>query len=236
MDEAATRRNLTLRFLLDNSFIAGPLSNHFLTTDVVDPNIDHAVILREVNIESQAFLVKTKMLVTMDLMNRWNREGFVGTYDSDMIAFAGPRRTYIVGEDFTTDFHAWLVDGQGRRHDYSVNVLKTISSHPSDEIVYKKWNEEWASDILPRLKEEFMDHVRRNMKVNRLAGFEGFDRICRMFHDQIMDGSFGSGACSYRCFVLLYISHMKRNDDNLKMVIGSLGFKQRDGRIFWEYG
>ena len=118
------------------------------------------------------------------------------------------------------DLHAWCVDENGVVHDYPDEKLMK-GDYATKDIVRRPWDVCVVVQALPHLekwtKEQFFD---KNPHVTT-----------EQFLQAIKNNTFPSNNCYPRAKIL-------RDSDPSKyaLVLGSLGFRQSDGRVYWEYG
>jgi hypothetical protein len=118
------------------------------------------------------------------------------------------------------DFHAWCVDEKGIVHDYSDHKLIKVS-RPTCDVIRRPWDVNVVIAALPHIekwaKDKFFD---KNKHVST-----------EKFLSMIKTNTFPEDNC-YACKKLLHDS----DPSQFALVLGSLGYTQADGRVFWECG
>lgn len=119
------------------------------------------------------------------------------------------------------DLHVWCVDEKNNILDYQLNEID--SDYWTENVIYRPFDAEHVSliykDVIEYAKQSdiYMYEICHMTEENKL--------------DAIKNNTFPKRACIWRAKAL-----RDRDPTRYSMVIGSLGFKQADGRIFWEYG
>lgn len=122
-----------------------------------------------------------------------------------------------------TDYHAWCVDENNIVHDYPISQLGVDCVFKTDNVVRRPFDVIHSMKALP----EFMELLECSEKYNELVKpLSQHEKI-----EQIKNNTFPMKMCLSRAMAL-------RDSDPRKyaVVIGSLGFVQSDGTIFWEFG
>lgn len=116
------------------------------------------------------------------------------------------------------DYHAWCVDENNNVCDYPDDQLEQ-GTYYTENIVRRPWDAHLVAQFLPHLEELFKEFRKIYPK-----------RIDHHLND-IQNNTFPQGNCYARAKIL-------RDSDKQKyaLVVGSLGYVQSDGRIFWECG
>ena len=122
----------------------------------------------------------------------------------------------------TTDYHVWCVDKTGRVFDYPDDQVASNCTRKTNTIVRKAWSNELDEGIRPRLEQLAQTNIQQLI---REKGSK--DALMRA----IEDNTFPRAHCLARAY-LLYES----NPSEYKVVIGSFGFVQSDGKTWWELG
>ena len=120
-----------------------------------------------------------------------------------------------------TDFYVWCVDENNNVHDYPVEQIE--SEHWTNKVIRRPFDIEHAMR-----KYQFMLEFRKHLgPYSEVVAPLTQEEKMRM----IEEDTFPPKQCLDRALTL-------RNSDPRKfaVVIGSLGFIQRDGSIFWEFG
>ena len=123
-------------------------------------------------------------------------------------------------KNMVSDRHAWCVDEEGNVCDYPDEQNKH-GAHSTANIVRRPWDARMVAEALPHFdkhcQEEFLD---RHPHTSR-------EEWIQMIHSN----TFPPGNCFGRAKIL-----RDSNPEKYALVIGSLGYKQSDGTIFWEFG
>lgn len=122
----------------------------------------------------------------------------------------------------TDDYHVWLEDTHGTVFDYPDKELCVECQYKTDKIVRQEWREDLVGKIAPRIEAWALEVIRLNINL-------GTDE--RGLLEHIMRGTFPPNMANVRAKVLY-----NANPGRYKQIIGSLGFIQGDGRIYWELG
>jgi hypothetical protein len=133
--------------------------------------------------------------------------------------FKGPRFSLKDGKGFL-DYHVWCVDDRGKICDYTIDQLQSSTDYPSQKLVYRPWSAHLVVQILPKLDELFTNFMMEN-KCHSES-----DMVREILEDRFP---------THNCYIRAKLLH-RSNVRKYNIVIGSLGFEQADGRIFWEYG
>ena len=121
------------------------------------------------------------------------------------------------------DYHAWVVDEKNEIHDYPVTQIGRNCLKWTEDVVYRPWDIEHVSVAYPAILELQNSSSTYVFEVEPLS------------HEQksemIQSNSFPINNCLARATTLRDINPRK-----YALVIGSLGFRQEDGSIYWEFG
>ena len=129
-----------------------------------------------------------------------------------------PRHTF--DPKMVMDFHAWCVDENGLIHDYPDHQL-IQGQYGTRDVVRRPWDVNIVIAAMP--------HIEHMTKV------EFFDKNKHVSTEQflfmIKNNTFPKDNCYPRAKLL-------RDSDpsRFALVLGSLGYRQTDGRVFWECG
>ena len=129
-----------------------------------------------------------------------------------------PRHTF--DPMMVMDFHAWCVDENGLIHDYPDHQL-IQGQYGTRDVVRRPWDVKVVIAAMP--------HIEQMTKV------EFFDKNKHVSTEQflfmIKNNTFPKDNCYPRAKLL-------RDSDpsRFALVLGSLGYRQADGRVFWECG
>ena len=121
------------------------------------------------------------------------------------------------------DYHAWVVDEKNEIHDYPVTQIGRDCLKWTEDVVYRPWDIEHVSVAYPAIVD----------LQNRTSSY--ILQVVPLTHEQkiemIQSNSFPINNCLARATTMRDINPRK-----YALVIGSLGFRQEDGSIFWEFG
>ena len=111
----------------------------------------------------------------------------------------------------------WLEDQNGNVFDYDDETLKNVSAYGTLKIVRKEFPKDLQKQLIPYIL-QIQENERKTFGLNRQL----FNTV--------------PGHCFMR--TKLELKKMKENNpkNQYKVKVGSLGFVQPDGHIFWEYG
>ena len=125
------------------------------------------------------------------------------------------------------DAHMWLEDQNGNVFDYDDETLKNISAYGTLKIVRKEFPKDLQKQLVPYIL-QIQENVRKNF---------GLDSLC-LDSRPLLSQLFNTvpGHCFMRA--TMELKKMKKNNpkNQYKVKVGSLGFVQPDGHVFWEYG
>jgi hypothetical protein len=134
----------------------------------------------------------------------------------------GPKQSIANDDSLLScvDFHCWCVDEEGDVNDYSNEDLLSGEFHVGAEIVRRPWDDKMVSEIMPELESHYASFFDNHKDLTRemLLGF-------------IDEDTFPTRYPYVRSRVL-----QEANPEKYSLVIGSLGYKQKDGSIWWKYG
>lgn len=119
------------------------------------------------------------------------------------------------------DYHAWCVDEKNNIYDYPVNQI--LSEFWTDKVVRRPFDVEHVIKAYP-----FLRDFRKTLAPYQ-ASIESLTHEEKMI--MIANDTFPKNQ-SLECALTLYESNPRK----FAMVIGSLGFIQSDGSIYWELG
>jgi hypothetical protein len=124
------------------------------------------------------------------------------------------------------DYHACCIDKQGVVHDYDPKIIMLNVNFGSTDIVCVPF----TGDISERLVhcDKTYDAYLQGMT----AKFGGDIEDAKKALLSIIHTPFFPRKNCYICAKLLYES----DPQEYSLVIGSLGFRQADGKVYWEYG
>ena len=140
----------------------------------------------------------------------------------DDLAFSGPGNSLNID-----DYHAWCVDRQGLVHDYAPEILMLDVEYGTTDIVRISFTGDVLSERVVHCEKTY-DAYLQGMK----AQFGGHIEDAKKALLSIIHTPFFPPKNCYIRAKILYES----DPENYSLVIGSLGFRQADGRIHWEYG
>jgi len=108
------------------------------------------------------------------------------------------------------DAHMWLEKDDGTIIDYPDSALKKVSAYGTNKIVRKPFSKELQLQVLPYIMKKIQNSPRLPESI--FKNTPGF------------------------CFNKAYLEKRDQKNKDFKYVIGSLGFQQHDGSVFYEYG
>lgn len=118
------------------------------------------------------------------------------------------------------DLHCWI-EHNGEVIDYADKDLKKVSLFGTEKVVRKEFNMELQKWVLPVIWKRY----KAKMKLLNREPPMVRDMWLSMYKKR-------PGHCTIKAF-----EYYKANKGaGAKIKIGSLGFEQHDGGIFWEYG
>ena len=127
---------------------------------------------------------------------------------------------YIFDRRQICDYHAWCVDERGNICDYPIDQVQ-YGERSTKDVVHRPWDACVMAEALPEID-----------KLNDLAFFNKYPDIpMSMWLEMINKDEFPPQNCYARAKIL-----RDSNPEKYALVIGSLGYRQRDGSIFWEFG
>ena len=118
------------------------------------------------------------------------------------------------------DLHAWCVDEEGNVCDYP-DAQNQHGDHATSNIVRRPWDAHMVAEALPHIDKLYQE------KFLRLYPDTSSEKWIRMIHFN----TFPKHNCTARAKIL-----RDSQPEKYALVIGSLGYKQHDGTIFWEFG
>ena len=139
----------------------------------------------------------------------------------DNLAFSGPGNS--LNKD---DYHAWCVDDVGSTCDYEPEELMKNVEYGTLDIVRRPFTAHEVQKWIQTCDATYDAYMQAS--ANRYGTLK---KAQEMMLAAIKESRFPLKNCYIRAKVL-YESDPKK----YSLVIGSLGFKQEDGRIHWEYG
>ena len=127
---------------------------------------------------------------------------------------------HIFDPKMVMDFHAWCVDDYGLIHDYPDHQL-IEGQYGTRDVVRRPWDVKVVIAAMPHIeqmtKAEFFD---KNKHVST-----------EQFLFMIKNNTFPKDNCYPRAKLL-----RDSEPSRFALVLGSLGYRQTDGRVFWECG
>ena len=131
-------------------------------------------------------------------------------------------------EDNHIDLHCWI-EHNGEIKDYPTKQLKAISPYGTDNIVYVPFPIELQLKLLPIIQGHYKEQ--KNI-IGRCSIEDGIPVKHMKAHMEtaLEDISTEIGQCSTRA------QSYKEKHPKAKLRIGSMGFKQTNGNIYYEYG
>ena len=122
----------------------------------------------------------------------------------------------------SSDMHAWIELPNNKIMDYPITTLKSSSCMGTDYLRYVPFEEKHQQILYERYTEKLA------VKYNEFA--------CMGKNKDEADKHFmiTSGYCFYRAIVIH--KRLLEKNKSAKVVFGSLGFLQPNGRVFYEFG
>lgn len=133
--------------------------------------------------------------------------------------FDGPRYTLEGTHALSNiDYHAWCVDESNNICDYPDSQIYH-GPYGTTNIIRRPWDADLVAKFLPYLETLFdaFQQMHPKTKEQHLRDIE--------------NNTFPQNNCYARAKIL-----RDSNEKKYALVVGSLGYVQDDGRIFWEYG
>ena len=119
------------------------------------------------------------------------------------------------------DFHVWCVDENNNVYDYPIEQIESV--YWTNKVIRRPFDIEHAMK-----KYEFMLDFRKHL-------VSYFDIVTSLTQEEkikmIENGTFPLKQCLDRALTL-----RESNPRKFAVVVGSLGFVQSDGSVFWQYG
>lgn len=139
------------------------------------------------------------------------------------IADEFPPPAYIFHPDMIEEgnFHAWCVDTAGNVVDFPDEMLKH-GKYQTDEIVRRAWDVRLVAFHLPELERRSLEF--RKDPFRRSMSKEEFEKM------------------AWKNTLPLYFKYERAkairdsNPEKYALVVGSLGYRQSDGSVFYEFG
>lgn len=122
-----------------------------------------------------------------------------------------------------SDYHAWCVDESNNIHDYPSNTISRESPYWTENIVRRPWDADHIIKSYPHLLDIM---TRTSAHIELIQHLSQEEKMA-----QINDNTFPIGCCLQRALTL-----RESDPTRFALQIGSLGFVQPDGSIFWEHG
>lgn len=122
-----------------------------------------------------------------------------------------------------TDYHAWCVDENNEVYDYPVEQIAGDSLYWTPNVIRRPFDAELVCALY-----ESVVNIRAYTE-NHILEIEHLTQEQKM--DMISNDAFPKNCCIDRALTI-----RDSDPDRFSMVIGSLGFVQPDGSIFWAYG
>ena len=158
-------------------------------------------------------VLQNDMTYEIGRMPRCILDGYITIRDEDL------GDAYAVAK--VTDFHVWCVDEYNNIYDYPIEQIESI--HWTDKVIRRPFDVAHAMETY-----QFMMDFRKNLPLYQasIAPLTQTQKISMIEND-----TFPLKQCLDRALAL-----RESNPRKFAVVIGSLGFIQPDGSIFWEYG
>jgi len=117
------------------------------------------------------------------------------------------------------DLHAWVVKPNGEILDYAKRDLKACSLYGTTDLVYVPFEDRLQEKCKKRFNSIYYEDHPETASAMGLRLEE--------YHQYMVENM---GFCMFRSI------YLASKNDKLKVVYGSLGFKQTDGSVFYEFG
>jgi hypothetical protein len=127
------------------------------------------------------------------------------------------------------DYHAWCVDKNGDVCDYSNETLIKSVEHPSLEVIHQPFTAHIIPKWLIICKDQYNIYIQNTANAN--CGGVIDKMIAQLTIILMVNPSHFPDQCCYPRTKLLH----NYNPQKYSLVISSLGFRQADGTIHWEY-
>lgn len=120
------------------------------------------------------------------------------------------------------DLHAWSELPNGKILDYTNATLKESCALSTDDVVRVPFSEEQQQECFVHWQTRYDE----NVKSGKMCESEGvsMDTLRHIFLNE-------GGWCQYKSLMI-----HEQTKGRAKVVFGSLGFRQLDGRVYYEYG
>lgn len=122
------------------------------------------------------------------------------------------------------DFHAWIETPEGKILDYSNNdpvYKQTRRIHKlTKKRVYKAFPDEEERKAFTHLDKK---HIKPRMELLKKLSKDLQEKICERWMNS-------AGHCIMRAYLIL------EKNPTYKIRIGSMGWKNKRGKVWWEYG
>jgi len=135
-------------------------------------------------------------------------------------ASGGEIPRYSFDKNMISDVHVWCVDEVGNVCDYPDDQNQHGDNRTKD-IVHRPWDAEMVAEALPHI-----DEFNKKIFFNKHPDVSNEEWLLK-----IQSNTFPIRSCYARAKIL-----RDSNPKKYALVIGSLGYKQNDGSIFWEFG
>jgi len=140
----------------------------------------------------------------------------------DDLAISGPGN--FLNKD---DYHAWCIDDKGLICDYSSAQLMEKSYHGTSDIIRRPFTAHEIPKMLVHC-DKIYDAFLEGIAAKYGGDVEGAEKALLSLIDTPLFPS-------RNCYIRAKLLH-KSNPKKYSLVIGSLGFRQDDGNIYWEWG
>ena len=151
-----------------------------------------------------------------------NNDSDTMSYLTSMLDTAGggeiPRSSF--DKNMVSDVHAWCVDEVGNVCDYP-DDQNQHGDNRTKNIVRRPWDANMVAEALPHI-----DEFNKKIFFNKHPDVSNEEWLLK-----IQSNTFPIRSCYARAKIL-----RDSNPKKYALVIGSLGYKQNDGSIFWEFG
>ena len=141
----------------------------------------------------------------------------------DTLGFSGPGNH--LNEN---DYHAWCIDDKGLVCDYMTPQLVKNSDYGTDDIIRRPFTAHVIPQRLVQCDKMYDEFLQGRAAEWGSGDVESTKKILLHIIDTPLFPS-------KNCYIRAKLLH-ESDPQKYSLVIGSLGFRQADGRIYWEYG
>ena len=167
-------------------------------------------------------LLGAQMESLLCLSTQTEGDGATVCKEIDDLALSGPGN--FLNND---DYHAWCIDDKGLICDYSSAQLVMKSYHGTSDMIRRPFTAHEIPKMLAHC-DKIYDAYLEGIAAEFGGDVEAAEKALLSMIDTPL---FPLGNCYIRAKLL-----HKSNPKKYSLVIGSLGFRQADGTIYWEWG